>query len=309
MPSYIASPPYRAPERGHAKEPLVRGRDTAPLALLAMQRAAGNAAVGRLLRARQLARLAGPLPPASVASEVVAGGSGAAPLVELSAVVPPIAAGTLVIFGIAAITLHQAQQEVEIARARRDATTRHLDDVVRQMWQNGLITDEEWLNYQATGQPPGVWDAEPSPERRKRGSNTRRFMTMALRHIAQQVQKDPHYILGFLVEWDVGPNGQPDWSTVRWRSRAHLSEQPTVQAGHLTSFHSGAEERLALEDSWFNQVSSQRGETQGAIFQKSAVLLGGLPVEYRTAKMWESGRKWHPGTVDEALASLGWGAR
>lgn len=292
----------RPPPRG---EPLAT--PTSAEMILRLQRTVGNAAVGRLLQTRQLARLAGPEPLVTTAPEVLEGGAVAAPLVELSAIVPPIAVGTVVILGIAGLVLHHAHQEVEAARARRDATTHHLDQVVRQMWQNGLITDEEWLNYQATGQVPGVWDTEPKPEKRTRGSNTKRFMTMALRHIAQQLQKDPKYILAFLVEWDTGPNGQPDWSTVRWRSRTHLSQEPTVQAGHLTSFHSGAEELLALEDSWFNQVSSQRGETQGAIFHKSAVVLGGLPVEYRTAKMWESVLKWPPGTVDDAPASLGWG--
>jgi hypothetical protein len=75
-------------------------------------------------------------------------------------------------------------------------------------------------------------------------------------------------------------------STGNWIARSHLSESPTVQAGHLTSRFSGAAERFALEDAFFNQLSSCTGESKGAIFFKTAVDVGGVPVEARTAEMW-----------------------
>ena len=94
--------------------------------------------------------------------------------------------------------------------------------------------------------------------------------------------------------------------TRTWYSRSHLSMQPTVQAGHLTSLHSGARERLAIEDSLFNQLSNWRGERQGAIFQKQAVNVGGVPVEERTARVWERIGKLPRGTVDRAPKHPGW---
>lgn len=79
-----------------------------------------------------------------------------------------------------------------------------------------------------------------------------------------------------------------------------------MQAGHHMSFHSGAPEHLALEDAWFNQLSSNKGETQGAIFEKPAIDIGGIPVETRTAEMWEHLGLLPPGTVEHAPHSPGW---
>ena len=97
-----------------------------------------------------------------------------------------------------------------------------------------------------------------------------------------------------------------DTTTRRWKARQLYTAEPTVQAGHLTSRHSGDPERLALEDSMFNQMSSHVGESQGAIFYKSAVLIGNVPVESRTATMWERLGKLPTGTVKGAAPSEGW---
>jgi hypothetical protein len=110
------------------------------------------------------------------------------------------------------------------------------------------------------------------------------------------IKADKDHPLRFLI----------DEKTGTWKSRTHLSTEPTVQAGHLTSRHSGAPERFALEDSWFNQVSSNRGETQGAIFMKSAVEIKGCVVELRTALMWASTDKLSYGTLAKAVLSGGW---
>ena len=98
------------------------------------------------------------------------------------------------------------------------------------------------------------------------------FMQKAL----AQILADPDHLLRKLV----------DPQTKDWWARSHLSELPGVQAGHLTSRHSGAPERFALEDPFYNQVSNWKGETQGAIFNKPAVDIGGVPVERRTADEW-----------------------
>ncbi len=118
-----------------------------------------------------------------------------------------------------------------------------------------------------------------------------RFMDTALDTIAA----DPNHKLRFLLAEDG-----------TWLSRTHLSELPTVQAGHLTSFHSGAPEALALEDSFFNQLTNWRGETQGATFFKTAVDIDGVAVEWRTAMAWEKAGLLPKGTVADAAAHSGW---
>jgi hypothetical protein len=53
-----------------------------------------------------------------------------------------------------------------------------------------------------------------------------------------------------------------------------------VHAGHLTSFKSGAEERLALEDADRNQFENWTVEnkSRGGIAMSNAVEIGGIPV-------------------------------
>jgi hypothetical protein len=121
------------------------------------------------------------------------------------------------------------------------------------------------------------------------------FMNRAL-HQVMVVRDGQAHPLAFLVDRAAG----------KWKSRDMHAVCPTVQAGHLTSRHSGEEERLALEDSTWNQWSSHRGESQGAIFFKEAVLIGGIPVERRTAVTWEAAGLLPRGTVASALASSGW---
>lgn len=119
------------------------------------------------------------------------------------------------------------------------------------------------------------------------------FMRFALQRILAGELRHP---LAFLV----------DWETRCWCARTAASPYPTVQAGHLASRHSGLPERFALEDSWFNQVSSNVGETQGAIFLKAALEIGGVPVETRTAGMWERIGALPRGTVRRARPTPGW---
>ena len=84
-----------------------------------------------------------------------------------------------------------------------------------------------------------------------------------------------------------------------------------MQAGHLVSFHSGAPEALALEDSFFNQASNWKGERFGAVFEKAAVDIGNppVPVEVRTAQMFEAVGVLPEGTVEQAMRSAGWTGR
>ena len=129
------------------------------------------------------------------------------------------------------------------------------------------------------------------PDRRKRVHN-QRFSHMCLARILAT----PGHLLSFLVDEQKG----------KWRGTRHGSETPAIQIGHAESLHAGGAEGLFLEDADFNQMSNWKGERQGAIFQKSGVLIGGIPVERRTAQMWEAVGELPPGTVAGAPISRGW---
>ena len=92
-----------------------------------------------------------------------------------------------------------------------------------------------------------------------------------------------------------------------WLSRRADADVPAVNAGHMLSRQALREERFALEDSTYNQLSNHRGETQGYIFEKREALdLGGVPVERRTAEMWERTKVIPEGTVKNAKPHRGW---
>lgn len=128
--------------------------------------------------------------------------------------------------------------------------------------------------------------------KRSWGRHNRTFMNKQL----AKILRDKQHPLNFLV----------DRKRRIWKSRSHLSTRPTVQAGHGTSKRGGLPEELGLEDSWFNQVSNHRGETQGAVFSKVFIDIKGVPVEMRTAKMWESIGELPKGTVAKSPIVPGW---
>jgi hypothetical protein len=127
------------------------------------------------------------------------------------------------------------------------------------------------------------------------------FLETMLALINEETKKDDRYPLKFLVN--------PD--TEHWRSTQKYSHDPSVNAGHVVSRHSEMEERFAIEDAMYNQWSADKGEsgrnaTDRATFFKEAILIGGVPVERRTAMEWESAGLLPKGTVDAASESPGW---
>lgn len=130
------------------------------------------------------------------------------------------------------------------------------------------------------------------------GQLRREFMDRALSTILAK----PDHRLSFLVDRSKGT----------WLGRSHLDyDSPSVQAGHVTSRHSGAQERLALEDAFKNQRASWRGESRGVIEQREAIEIDGVPLEKMTARMYERQAAegfpgLAPGTVDAAPAHTGW---
>jgi hypothetical protein len=127
------------------------------------------------------------------------------------------------------------------------------------------------------------------------GANRAGNQTFAAKALDAILAK-PNHPLGFLV----------DRVTSDWLGRSHLDDLPAVQVGHLVSAHSGAPERLALEDAEYNQKASWRGERQGVIFEKNAIEIGGVPVEKATAQLWERDGLLGKGTVNSAPSHPGW---
>jgi len=121
------------------------------------------------------------------------------------------------------------------------------------------------------------------------------FRKFALREITQA---EGGHLLDFLIDPTTGEF---------YLGNLHTPD-PVWEAGHAVSLHSGAPELLLIEDSMFNQLSSHVGESRGHIFQKSGVVIGGLPVELRSALMYESLGLLPEGTVRAAPYTVGWSA-
>jgi len=97
-----------------------------------------------------------------------------------------------------------------------------------------------------------------------------------------------------------------DEKTGNWTSRRDSADVPSMQVGHMVSLHSGTPERLALQDSGQNQAAAHVGESRGCIFHNEAILIGGVPVEKESAKLWERLGELPEGTVAAAEPHPGW---
>lgn len=109
----------------------------------------------------------------------------------------------------------------------------------------------------------------------------RSYNKMFMDEMRRIILADKNHPLRFLLDPKTGD----------WLSRAKYSPFPTVQAGHLKSLWGlGKKElqSLAIEDSTFNQLTSNVAESGNkAIVEKSAIQIGGVFVEQRTAEMWK----------------------
>lgn len=194
-------------------------------------------------------------------------------------------------------------------------------------YMNELISDEEYLLARTQGRttPPGIREAtpkssgQPAKEEKKtaqpppappRPTGDRRHNPTFMREMLARILADPNHPLRVLV----------DPSTRDWLSRQKYSEVPTVQAGHLISLqglqgprswllYEQTSEALALEDSTLNQLASNVGETQGVVFEKTAISIGDVPVERRTARLLEGAGLLKPGTYLNAPVHPGWTPR
>jgi hypothetical protein len=108
------------------------------------------------------------------------------------------------------------------------------------------------------------------------GSLRKAFMSEALKTILSGCEGAPHP-LEFLVD----PIKQD------WKSRSHLSTDPTVQAGHDVSGWSKLPFDLSVEDSFFNQLTNWTGETaKRDVFLKPSVDVCGVRVELKSLQKW-----------------------
>jgi hypothetical protein len=133
-----------------------------------------------------------------------------------------------------------------------------------------------------------------------------RFREEALNIINKEIKTAKKQGRTYLLEFLVDKNG-------KWRTSDSQSDEIGIQAGHLTSnhslapggYHDGAPERFALEDALFNWMDS-KVEGLGAVHEKNAIEIGGLPVEQATAEMWEEIGLIPKGTVGNARLHSGW---
>lgn len=113
--------------------------------------------------------------------------------------------------------------------------------------------------------------------------------------------------------------GRSEDDISRPRTEQEIDHMPVyIQAGHLTSLSqlkaeaaaglTPGEERFALQDAWLNQYDNIAGENAGVFMTRTAVDIGGIPVETRTAQMWEREGFLPPNTVANALSHMDWTA-
>jgi len=146
----------------------------------------------------------------------------------------------------------------------------------------------------------GAWASEaekilsersPQVGKRNDGALRKRFIDACAKEIA--ARKD-HPLAQLL-----------DPKTGQFKGRSITSPVVSVHAGHTISRFSGAAPYFALEDPVLNAFWNI-GESVGAVFLKPAVVIGGIPVEYKTAWLWEQAGMLKKGTVRSAPFSVGW---
>lgn len=117
------------------------------------------------------------------------------------------------------------------------------------------------------------------------------------REAARKIAEDPNHPLSFLIQ-------NKKFKPQKGLSHAELANRPDlVQMGHITSDKIGGQERLMLQGAWENQLSNVTIEAPykgGAVLNQTAIDIGGIAVDLKTAQFWEK-IGWLPkGTVQNA---------
>jgi hypothetical protein len=118
------------------------------------------------------------------------------------------------------------------------------------------------------------------------------------REAARMIGKDPRHPLRFLLD----ENGK--FKTQRGLKHADLANRPDiVQMGHIESNKLGGREMLMLQGAWENQLNNVTIESShigGAVLEQTAVDIGGIAVDAKTARFWERIGWLKAGTVRSA---------
>ena len=118
------------------------------------------------------------------------------------------------------------------------------------------------------------------------------------RAAAKTIEADPKHPLRFLL----GAEGKFKKQDVF--THAELADRPDlVQMGHIMSDKTGGQERLMLQGAWenqFNNVTIEAPRVGGAVLDQPAISIGGIAVDLKTAKFWESIGLLKPGAVNAA---------
>jgi RHS repeat-associated protein len=123
------------------------------------------------------------------------------------------------------------------------------------------------------------------------GSSRRQMRDAA----AKKIASDPNHPLRFLLD-EKGKFKEQSGLT-----HAELADRPEIaQMGHIQSNKTGGKERLMLQGAWenqFNNVTIESPHVGGAVLDQTAVEIGGIAVDLKTAKFWEEIEFLMPGTV------------
>jgi predicted acylesterase/phospholipase RssA len=119
------------------------------------------------------------------------------------------------------------------------------------------------------------------------------------RILNQYLNQDLRHPLSYLLD----PETKRLW---RHKSRSHdylISNPNVVQMSHIVSNKVGGREFVMLSTAWdnqFNNVTIEGRRGHGSYVENIAVDIGGIAVDIRSARWWES-LNWLPkGTVAEA---------
>ncbi|PCD63207.1 RHS repeat-associated core domain-containing protein [Burkholderia sp. IDO3] len=125
-----------------------------------------------------------------------------------------------------------------------------------------------------------------------------------------KIWADANHPLRFLLGKDAAGNTIKAFTRPPSRKHEDLvdwAHGPTIEAGHVTSKHSGEPELLGLQDAWENQMDNWFGERHGVIVTRHGLVeIGEIPVHTRTAEEWEQYGYLPSGTVANAPKSNGW---
>lgn len=138
--------------------------------------------------------------------------------------------------------------------------------------------------------------------RRRQSPPNRSRMTSRFREWAiDRISGTQGHLLEFLLDDSKG-----DFLSAPRRRHSDLADSLAVEMGHRISRHTGAPEGIAIQDAWTNQIDNIVIERLGGWVDNPTIEIGGVPVDLRSAWLWESWGLLPEGTCATAPRALGW---